>query len=126
MKDDAAPASYQVERWLQERGERKEGLLFVDKPPALDVSPQSGFATSLYTLCLGRLSQLTNTWVEHRSSRARSRAETRLKEVQRRLYLFGDSFEAGKLESCLNADDELCSATLGLLADIGKILAHGK
>lgn len=46
--------------------------------------------------------------------------------TQAKFCLFGDSFERGKLESCLNTDDELRESVLTLLYEIGKILTQSK
>lgn len=48
------------------------------------------------------------------------------KELQTKLCLFGDSFEHGKLKSCLIADDELRRSVLSLFLEVGKVLSKSK
>ncbi len=81
---------------------------------------ESGFITSLYSLCAQQLAEWKKALEIGRTE------QKALKHLQPRLFLFGDSFEHGKLESCLSADDELHQIVVSLLFEIGKILSKSK
>ena len=83
---------------------------------------QSGLVTSLYTLSVEQLS----TWVAGYSNdlACEKRHRRTLSRIHGKLLLFGDSFEHGRLESCLNIDDELRQTVLSLLHGIGRILSE--
>lgn len=87
-----------------------------------DLSPESGFTASLYQVCLLQLSRL----VDSLASSPKTRSKLSLNEIRGKLVVFGDGFEDGKLDSCINSDSELRGIVLGILYDIGKALTQGR
>ncbi|EXJ86597.1 hypothetical protein A1O3_03550 [Capronia epimyces CBS 606.96] len=112
-----------LNRWLEQSSEAGQTLDRAEDNFLQSLSPESGYATSLYQVCMRQLSKLCKVQSEKLSPR--TRWKPRVQELQLKLYLFGDSFEHGKLESCLNADEELRGSVVGLLLDIGRILTQG-
>lgn len=109
-----------VQTWLQGHPQSVRHDQAEEQPVLTESEHQSGFITSLYSLCAQQI-------VELKKSLRLGRKDLRtLKHVQAKFYLFGDSFEHGKLESCLSADDELHQSVLSLLAEIGRILSESK
>lgn len=85
---------------------------------------EAGFVTSLYLICAQQLSRLSRMLVEEAVLKGQRRRC--MKHLQGQFQLFGDSFEHGKLESCLNTDDDIRQSVLSLLFEIGKFLSEGE
>jgi hypothetical protein len=111
----ANPAGTHLEQWLRSTS-------CDDSFSHHDLAPDSGFAAALYQVCLLQLSRL----VDSLASLPKPGHKRSFKEVRWRLVVFGDGFEDGKLESCINFDNELRDIVLGILYDIGKILIQGE
>ena len=84
--------------------------------------PEQGLATRLHLLCLHLLRCM---YERERDSTSRSQAAT-LKRELGRLYLWGESFAAGRLDRALEQSDGLKDTILGLLCAIGELLLRGK
>jgi hypothetical protein len=83
---------------------------------------ETGFAWALYTQILKLLSIL----VPLESPKLPKKDERSLKGSVGKLFLWGDAFRDGKLESILNASDDLNETAVGLLAGIGNIITTSK
>ncbi|PVH89241.1 hypothetical protein DL98DRAFT_98354 [Cadophora sp. DSE1049] len=85
----------------------------------------AGFAWSLYHHTLNLFSLLLSPMLEHVatfSSPYDKQSEKSLKKSLGRLFLWGGSFEGGKLESVLDESESLKETVMESLAAIGKIL----
>lgn len=111
-----------IHDWLEVSRESRK----VDQDDESPPSHGPGLATSLYSLCSQQLSRLAANWPSSRRLASDRRRSARLADIRARFAAFGDSFEHGKLESCLNVDDELRTNILTLLHDIGNVLQRGK
>ncbi|KIV87198.1 hypothetical protein PV11_02760 [Exophiala sideris] len=84
-----------------------------------ETAHDSGIVTALYQSCQAQLSRLSAILAS--PSRRRRLFVT---DIRTKLVIFGGSLEDGKLESFLNADDELKDDILLILYEIGTILAY--
>lgn len=112
-----------VQHWLQEH----QAPADIDENRAVErrdeLSSEVGFATFLYQASLQRLSKLSVALSAISWACMKSRRQ--LKEIESRFRLFGDSFEHGKLESCLG-DEEIHEKVLRFLLGIASALTQGE
>ncbi|KAK5023271.1 hypothetical protein LTS07_009494 [Exophiala sideris] len=80
---------------------------------------ESEIVTSLYQACWVQLSRLSNALAS-----PNPRCQWLVTDIQSKLIIFGGSFDGGKLEFCLGADNELRHDVLLVLCEIGTILAY--
>ncbi|KAI9810424.1 MAG: hypothetical protein M1832_001351, partial [Thelocarpon impressellum] len=82
-----------------------------------------GFAETLYQACLELFAQL---WREILATPRwpADRPKDVLKQSLGRLYLWGEGFEQGRLDKCLEHSDDLRDDVLDLLTEIGTALAN--
>lgn len=86
---------------------------------------EAGLATSLYQACSQQLSRLAAVWPASSQSTQDRLRRARLARLRSKVILFGDSFDQGKLEACLNGHDILHTNVIALLYDIGNVLQRG-
>jgi hypothetical protein len=110
-----------IDEWLDVSHDDGSGSMVGESP----LLQEPGLATALYNLSSRQLSRLAAVWPASRMSPADKRRKARLSSLRSRFAVFGDSFEHGKLESCLNADDELRTSIITLLHDVGNVLLSG-
>ncbi len=111
-----------IHDWLEVSRESRES----DHEDESPLHQGPGLATALYSLCSQQLSRLAAIWPFTRRSALDRRRSARLADIRAKLAAFADSFEDGRLESCLNVDDELRTSILTLLHDVGNVLQRGK
>ena len=108
-----------IQQWLGAESSSSE----VPDETIIDYKPEQGLAARLHLLCLQALQYLYKR--ERDYTRPGSQAENLKKEVGR-LYLWGESFEAGDLDKALEQSDGLRDIILGLLSTLGGTLVRGK
>lgn len=90
--------------------------------PNKELSPDVGFVTVLHQACLERLTLLKEALKATQWSSRKSQRQ--LEEAETKFWLFGDSFEHGKLESCLG-DEDIDEKILRFLFEIASSLTQG-
>jgi hypothetical protein len=86
----------------------------------------AGFAWSLYSHTLELFSHLIPLNLALSVLETNKQREKSFKKSLGRLFLWGDSFRGGKLESVLDHSDSLRETVIESLAAIGKILLYSK
>ena len=87
-----------------------------------DSGAETGFAWSLYDHTLKLLSIL----VPVNSPKVSKKDARSLRELVGKLFLWGDGFREGRLESVLHESDDLKETVVGELTRIGNILISSK
>lgn len=128
MSSDNSPTlrATSIQQWIQQQ-HSLDGDSDWAPENSLNHSSEVGLTTALYHPSERQLSKLVNA-IQH-GTKQQDRVSERNHRLSRQLagkfLLFGDVFEQGKLESCLNDDDEIFKCLLHFLLAIATILNSG-
>ncbi|KAI1624430.1 hypothetical protein EDD37DRAFT_411477 [Exophiala viscosa] len=106
-------------QWLETDLSNRASVACEHDSDTSEITHESGIVTALYRSCRTQLSRLSAVLAS-----SSQRCRILLTESRSKLVIFGGSLENGRLESCLNVNDEVKDDILLILYEIGTILAY--
>jgi hypothetical protein len=105
--------------WL-DRYQNAAGL----RSASANLDPELGFASIVYRTCLQLFGEIWKSLNKDRNRPGTWQARTR--HNLSRFVLWGDGFDHGCLDACLDRSTEIRDCVLEVLRDIGKTLVEGE